>query len=112
GGVCWWGGWKGGRGGWVTGPPAATLLAAPKVPLPIPSSMLTPPPLATARSENVSPLKSATATQVGLVPAEYVFRVGNVPLPAPSSTTTPVPVVTARSRLLSALKNPVARDVG
>ena len=68
------------------------------------------PAFATARSGLLSPLKSPTATAVGLDPTLKVMAVWKVPSPFPSKISTLlVPFATARSSLLSPSKSLIAK---
>ena len=71
--------------------------------------------LATARSKNVSLLKSPTATECGDIPtAKLVAGVPNEPVPLPKSIETLLELMlaTARSKNVSPLKSPTATERG
>ena len=72
------------------------------MPSPFPKSMETSLELmlATARSRNVSPLKSPTATDNGAAPAAKLVAAPNVPSPFPKSieTSSEIMLATAKSR--------------
>src|SRR5713101_7009603 len=77
------------------------------------------PQLATARSAILSPLKSATVTELGLLPASKCWAGPKVPSPFPNRTATelvrskvsPEPSATTRSRTSSPLKSPTAMEL-
>ena len=72
------------------------------------------PTLATARSKNVSPLKSPTAIEDGPLPTAKLVAVPNEPVPLPKSIETLLEptLATARSKNVSPLKSPTATDNG
>src|SRR5439155_2513537 len=72
------------------------------------------PALVTTKSCAPSPLKSATATDIGSVPVAKVRGARNVPSPLPSSTETALELMSAttRSRTPSPLKSPMATPYG
>ena len=100
--------------------PTARLVAAPKLPVPSPNRIdtlpesLIDPLLATARSSLLSLLKSPTAIETGVSPAEKLAAVPKPPAPSPMRIETFVEpeFATARSGLLSALKSPSATACG
>jgi hypothetical protein len=75
---------------------------------------LSEPSLATARSSLPSPLKSATATEAGVVPTAKFVAIPKAPVPLPKriDTVAESPFATARSTMLSPLKSPTATDWG
>ena len=73
------------------------------------------PKLVAAKSKNVSPLKSPTATEIGPVPAPKLVAVpNNAPVPVPKSIETLLEpkLATAKSNLVSPLKSPTATENG
>jgi hypothetical protein len=70
--------------------------------------------LATARSGMPSPLKSATATEAGVVPTPKFVAMPKVPVPLPNriDTVAELPFATARSTMVSPLKSPTATERG
>src|SRR5437867_1462718 len=76
--------------------------------------MVLAPALATARSGLPSPLKSAIATDQGVMPTAKVCAGWKVPSPLPSSTETVLAreLASARSCTPSLLKSPTATDTG
>ena len=71
--------------------------------------------LATAKSNTVSPLKSPTATENGLIPTPKLVAVpNNEPVPVPKSIETLAEpwLATAKSNIVSPLKSPTATEHG
>ena len=96
--------------------PTGKLVGAPNDPVPLPKSIetLLEALLATAKSKNVSPLKSPTATEDGAVPTAKLVAVPNDPVPVPKSIETLLEpsLATAISKNVSPLKKPTATEVG
>src|SRR5262245_59599095 len=88
------------------------LLAAVKVPSPLPRSTLTLKALAVTTSRLPSRSKSPTATERGPLPVAEVWAESNVPSPFPSSTLTELSPATARSGTVSLLKSAVTTAWG
>ena len=101
-------------------PVLAMCVSVPNVPSPFPSSIPIPELSARRRSALPSPLKSATATARGLVPAETFAADFRVPSPLPSRMLSPPlspteaspEFTTAMSSLPSPLKSPTAAADG
>src|SRR5271170_884992 len=95
---------------------AAGLVAALKVPSPLPNRIVTLllPALATARSGTPSPLKSPTASELGAIPVAGLAAAVKVPSPLPSRIVTSLlpELATAKSSLPSPLKSAAAIDEG
>ena len=70
--------------------------------------------LATAILKKVSPLKSPTATEIGVVPAAKLVAVPKEPVPLPKSIEMLLEseLATARSNIVSPLKSPTATERG
>ncbi len=91
-------------------------LVATNPPRPLPSSTLTLalPLLAETTSSFLSPLKSPTATELGLDPTGKLTAAPNPPRPLPSSTLTLLLLLLAEttSSFISPLKSPTATELG